>query len=522
MRCWTIAALALILLSYVGAVPAMSQERWPASPLLAPTHWAVQAAARTEAMGLAPEYLPAQVAVPRHVVAAALANAAERVDDGSANPATAGMVEGWLARFREEFPEFRGAGESGGAGDGGAGDGGAGDAGAADGGAGAVRLLGSSAGVGSVLARGVGAPGLHEFPPDRTGATPIGDRSELLARAELAAALGGWFTVAATPELATDGARLDRAELTAGWGGVRISAGRAPVGYGPGAGGGVILSGFAPLDRLELSTTTPTRLPGWLGWLGPFAAHTFAAVLPDDRHPGSPWLWGVSASARPHPRFTISGHRALMIGGDGVAEPTTAADIIPAILGKNIVGVNQIASASFRLRLPTEGIAPLAVYCEWGAEDSAGSPFQAPGLICGGYSAALPGLPQVALGLEHAQFGARAEGGPPWYRHHMFPGNWALDEGPLGHPLGGEGRQWLLYGDLAGFAGRLRMDGELFWRERTGENLYVPGREGWSTGVTGELVWRVLPNGDLLLSGSREEGDGWAESRLRILSKIMF
>ena len=75
----------------------------PASPLLPPEHWAVRAAARAEAMGLADNYLPAQRAVPRAVVFAVLAHADAMAAD---RPGLARLTAGWVARFREEFREY--------------------------------------------------------------------------------------------------------------------------------------------------------------------------------------------------------------------------------------------------------------------------------------------------------------------------------------------------------------------------------------------------------------------------------
>lgn len=546
-----LAIAALLAAALTAAQPASGQSTdppgtGPASPLLPPGHWAVEAAARLEAMGLAPDHLPAQAAVPRSAVADALKSAAARVESDREErgrldagrrdeerrraaehaatdrpsvqlPSTgpvASMVRGWWRRFAAEFPEFGGPG-------------------AADptaetrqtgdtAGAPAVALLGGSAGAGLEMRKGAAGPGLGEFMPDLTGATPLPDRTRAVGRGEAAVGVGGWGAAYIAPMVRIDGARIERAELVLGWRGIRASIGRAEIGWGVGRGGGVIFSGLLPLDRVEISTAAPVRLPGWLELLGPFAFHAFTGPLPSARHPGSPWLAGGSASAKPHPRFTISVHRALVAGGAGVDERMGAGEVFEALIGRNVVGVNQIASTSFRFRLPTEGVIPISVYCEWGAEDTAGAPFDAPGLICGGASPSLPPVPTMTLGLEHAQLGARPANGPPWYRHHMFPGNWAMDEGTLGHPLGGEGRQWLVYSRMSAFGGTLDLDGSAFLRTRTGENLYLPGRAGESRGLMATAVWRVHPRAELRLAGSREAGDGWAESHLEIFSRMLF
>ncbi|HEU4885686.1 MAG TPA: hypothetical protein VFT45_25855, partial [Longimicrobium sp.] len=75
-----------------------------ASPLLPAGHWAVRAAERAKAMGLAPGWFPAQDAAPRGVVMDALEQAAEAGSQRSAR--VAALTQGWVDRFREEFPEY--------------------------------------------------------------------------------------------------------------------------------------------------------------------------------------------------------------------------------------------------------------------------------------------------------------------------------------------------------------------------------------------------------------------------------
>lgn len=490
-------ALVAGLLAVAQASAGQTPGTGATSPLLPPRHWAVDAAARVEAMGLAPGYLPAQAAVPRTLVAAALREAAERVK--SENPAWSLLIEGWLSRLVEEFPDL-------------------GDRASPGGG---IRLLGSKAAVGGQFSRGTAGPGTHLLPEERTGATALPDRTGVRSGLDLAIGLGTTGAVWIRPAVGSDGFTIDGAEAVLRWGSLRASIGRAEVGWGTGVGGGTILGG-AQLDRVELSTVAPLRLPGPLGLLGPFAIHTFVSRLPEDRHPGGPVLMGTTASARPHPRFTISAHRALMVGGTAVEQKMGVDEIIPALIGKNVPGADQIASTSLSLRIPTEAWIPFSVYCEWGAEDSAGAPFESPGLICGGVSPALPGAPGVSAGIEHAQFGAAPVNGPPWYRHLNFPGGWALDEAPLGHPLGGEGKQWLLHSNLSGFESRLEVEVRAFRRERRGDNLFMPGRPGESTGFSASARWRYTPRAEVLLSSSIERGAGWREHGASALWQVLF
>lgn len=471
---------------------AASAQEIPSSPLLPRDHWAVEAARRLDDLGLAPGYLPPQMLVPRHLVAHAFAEAVERSDGVAAD--LAALILAWRTRFVEEFPEFEratGAGPSDSAHP-----------------APALRY-GGTVGGGAAVERGVASPGLYEFEPARTGATPVPDAAGAFLAADLEVAHGTALAAQAAGSLGLDGFELDRGEAIVGWRALRLSVGREAVGYGPGTGGGVVLGGEHPLDRVELSTAEPVGL----GVFGPAAFQLFAGRLPEPRHPGHPWLAGAAATLRPVDRVTLSIQRALMMAGDSAGGPLQPGDFVPAFFGQNVEEVDQVLSVAGRVRLPTESVLPLTVYCEWGAEDSAGAPFDAPGLICGGDVPALPFAPGLALGLEHAQLGARPVNGPPWYRHSRFPGGWALDEGPLGHPLGGEGRQWLAHAALSTLEGLLDLDVRGFRRMRTGENLYLPGRAGRSHGGSVSVFWHVLPVIDLAGRVHHERGDGWSETR---------
>jgi len=58
---------------------------------------------------------------------------------------------------------------------------------------------------------------------------------------------------------------------------------------------------------------------------------------------------------------------------------------------------------------------------------------------------------------------------------------------------------------------RLRLNGQAFARTREGENLFVPGREGRSTGASLGAALRVQARSDIRLDAFRESGAGWSE-----------
>jgi len=176
---------------------------------------------------------------------------------------------------------------------------------------------------------------------------------------------------------------------------------------------------------------------------------------------------------------------------------------------------NQVVSLSGRFRLPTERWLPLTAYLEWGAEDGAGAWRDVPGRVMGLRVPAIPGAERWSLAVERATFAGRCCGNPEWYRHGGFGGNWSGEEVPLGHPLGGHGEEISLHGAGVAVGGRLRLEAELFRRDRGAENLYAPGREGRSRGGRGAVAWQPTRAAELFVELADEQGSGWTERSLR-------
>jgi hypothetical protein len=465
-----------------------------ASPHLPDRHWSMDALWRAESLGLLEGFLPAQRTVPRYAAGAALLRAREAAARDA--PWLAPLVDGWYSRFLEEFPDFAarlGAGSD------------------------ASPLGGSRVSAGYERWNGRVAPGINHFPPDRTGPLPLAELDHPIASATLSTA-GRHLALEVAPRLRGGEVDLrvaDAALAARGW---MLSVGRRPIGYGADGGEGVVLSGGVPVDRIQVETVSPIRFGTWLRPLGAASVHAFFGRLPEERHPGRPFFWGGRGALKPHPRVNISVQRAAMFGGDGSEIPVTAHNLLRMLVGSIRGGPfeDQIVSVMGRYHLPSEAILPLTVYLEWGAEDGAGALRDVPGRLWGIAAPALPMLPQASLGLEYATFGAACCGNPPWYRHYGFPGNWAGDDRPLGHRLGGQGSELRVRSraDLAG--ARLRLDAEVFRREREGDNLFAPERGGQSNGLAVGTAWRVHPGADLVASVAEERGDGWAERRLEL------
>ncbi|MQA90703.1 MAG: hypothetical protein GEU90_10770 [Gemmatimonas sp.] len=463
-------------------------------PLLDPGHWAVVAAERLRAAGFAEGYLPAQKATPLEQVERVLREAVPAASQR--NPEVAGLASAWHARLLEEFGGLSAIGSTE---------------------TPLVNPVGIRVGVGVATRRGVVAPGTGEFEPERSGALPLSDRTRPMLVGDIAASVGR--SVGVSVGLAVDDERLDleRVELAAGWRGMRASIGRVPIAYAHGRGGGVLLSGNVPLDAIQLGTREAFRLPWILAAIGPVSLHTFLGRMFDDRHPGEPYIWGGSVLFEPHSRMTLGIHRAALFGGEGSA-PITARRVLNMLIGRvsELGFEDQIVSVSGRFNLPTESVLPVTAYLEWGAEDAANAWIDVPGLVGGAWIPSLPFAPEAGLGVEYAHFATSCCGNPEWYRHWSFVGSWASGDVTLGHPVGGNGTELMIYGSGDFFDARLRIDATAFQRDRRAENLFVPGRTGESNGGTLTVGVRATPSWEIRLEGALEDGTEWTERQVRV------
>jgi hypothetical protein len=160
---------------------------------------------------------------------------------------------------------------------------------------------------------------------------------------------------------------------------------------------------------------------------------------------------------------------------------------------------------------PALGSWPLVLYGEWGVGDLAEQKTKMPALVGGLEIPGFPGARWLNLGFEATSF-AEADGSRrPWYDHRVF-GTWTDDGRLMAHGLGGEGTEYRLYGGADVRDALVRIESQLFQRDRTGGNLFAPEREGSSTGFGWTVRWRVAPSVDVETSGVVESGSGWTES----------
>ena len=459
----------------------------PASPLLPPDHWAVKAAERLHEVGLNPSWMPAQRAAPILAVARALESAVADAER-DASPYLQ-VARSWLDRFHQEWP---GVSTRDGAPDGQRRSGSLGVSPSVGFESGSTRNATRPSGApGTVL---LTAPGSNGF-VSGTGAATWGDH----------------FAAGATLHATAWMLEARSLEAVVAAGSVQLSVGRSPVGYGPNEIGGVVASGSAAIDRVELMTTSPFRLPWILGTLGDFTFDTVIARFPEARHPYTPLFWEFQLQWRPLPRLTLAAIRGFMFGGaiwDGIPPGQVPLALLAL---RNYLG-NNVYSGSIQYRLPTEPLLPLTVKLDWGSDDEAAAAWKWPGLVAGISAPMLPGLP-ASLGVEYAYFGKGI--GPPhdpfgWYAHSQYVGGWATGETPLGDPLGGNGRALRLVGSADALDARLRLAGAAWVEDRFADNLYAPAAAGRSVGGRAEVELRMRSS-SFGVRGSYERGrDGWS------------
>jgi len=299
-------------------------------------------------------------------------------------------------------------------------------------------------------------------------------------------------------------------------------AGRSAPGYGPGRHGSQVLSGDREVLGGGLATMRPFRLPWILDALGDVHAETFLGALERNREIDDPLLWGMRVSAVPHPRFGFGVSRAAMFGGDGNegSDFTHFLEILVLERSGGLPAENQTGALDFWFRPPL-GELPLVAAVEWGADDTAGALFQVPVIVAGLEVPAWPGLAALGAAFEATWFAKQGGGNGPSYWHGFFPAGWAVKGEPLGHPLGGEGTEFLLGLDLR-VREATRMSLDVFRRERGSQNLYAPVWEGVSNGAELRVDFQPSRLGEISVLTYVEEGNGWTRGGGSLAARVRF
>ena len=300
-----------------------------------------------------------------------------------------------------------------------------------------------------------------------------------------------------------------------GFKGVQAWAGRRQFGYGPGQSGGIVLTGVRA-DGGGIQSARPFDLPWILHHLGPATIDVSLTSI-DLQHSFDNVLLLVNrGTIEPHRRFRLGVTRAAMFGGEGNGELDWF-DVFSVLVGKHAGDVaseleNQIVSLDAVWRIPVERWLPLRTYVEWGFEDSAGAWTNVPGVLFGVEVPAVPGVPGLGLAVEAVHFDRSCCGNPIWYRHSSFHDGWSVDGRPLGHPLGGHGREIGMTGTYDFREGRARAGGRMAFRDRGEETPYAPDRIGRSVLVEAGVQARIFSGLEVRVGGRSEVGEDWHET----------
>ncbi len=473
----------------------------PASPFLPPDHWARAAVEQLDAYGLITAGFDPGVRVISRGRVTELFAIAHVNADGRA-PEFASLVRAYEQRFREEYDPNTAAGSAFG-----------------------VRHVGSEALVGYTRAAGIVHAGFgYDNATNWTGPRTQRDTSGALALGTINALLGRYAAISISPRVAGSSIGVSEGYLALERWHLGAWAGRRGTGFGPGPGSGLLWNEHVALTGAGMYLPRPVHFPAFLRAMGWIQLESFIAMAGDTAPYRNPFLWGARGSMTPHPRLTIGFNRAAMFGGSGNA-PVTLKNLARTFVGINSAGksaankqisffANQLFSMDVRYRVPVPALFPV-IYGEAAMDDGAGMYHNVPGIRLGTYIPGIPGARTLGLGVERTSFAHSCCGNPAWYRNFSFTNGWAEDGRPLGHPLGGNGVEWRLYGRASFVAARVTLALDLFARDRGAENLFAPARAGSSRGAEGQLSVRMIPTADLVVSVSGEDGArGWSSSSL--------
>ena len=247
-----------------------------------------------------------------------------------------------------------------------------------------------------------------------------------------------------------------------------VWGGRRAVGYATGVTGGLVLTTLPRIDGVGIDATP----------LDALRADLFAGRVSANGHVSKPWALGMRIHVTPHDRLDFGVTRIAVFGSmedEGVSVRQIAEVLIAANLEPPYAD-DQVASIDARWRPPL-GVMPLEIYGEWALHDiDPGVLIDMPAFTLGVRLPALPGARALSATLEHTQLSGSCCLNPPWYYHFELADSWTMRGEPLGHPLGGHGREWLIA--FAAATPRLLAHASAAWRTRGHENLYAPTRAG--------------------------------------------
>lgn len=226
--------------------------------------------------------------------------------------------------------------------------------------------------------------------------------------------------------------------------------GRDSMWWGQGDRGTLILTDNAPpLDMLKVSNPTPSFLPWFFSYLGPFKYTLFCAVLENDRDYPYTRYGGARIDFKPTPNLEIGMSHTFQFGGTGSPSSSSFLNYLELVsLSKTATNdlENHEVAIDFRYRMPF--LQNAEVYAEYGGEDTGLKPnireflFQDIGYILGVYFPKITGDGRTDLRIEYAddvnEPGSKLRG--MWYTHSVYTSGMTYQGLILGHPMGPDAR----------------------------------------------------------------------------------
>ncbi len=461
----------------------------PASPFISSGHWSHQVLRRLDNAGLLPSGADvARQSIPQEEIAGWLAYA-----DSAAGTR-------YLENFREEYKAAK------------------------------RGFVQRQVFVGGRTRDGAVAPGTGYDTANWAGARTLDDDTDILYGVSFGLTYAPHFALAVNSGFAGGEPDEPETQLIAAAGYVGAWFGFRKLGYGVGNGGGLVVNDYVNqhgnFPQFGVFVPRPLRLP-LLGAMR-FEMHAGKVDnvlnLNDSERDIEPWFWTARGSVEPFGIVRIGINRGMIFGGDGNT-PVTFERVL-----NNIVGfytndgesnfANQVISIDFRVRVP--GF-PVSAYLDWGSDDAAGGWWDVPAILAGAEFTHVDSTFDIAVGAEHVQFARSCCGNSIWYRNAWFRGSWADGDELLGHPLGGHGAEWRVFGNGSWMRGRVNAHAALFTRRRREENILVPAWAGRSTGIAGGGDVRITANIRLLIGGEFEKGSNdWTAARLSAAARRRF
>jgi hypothetical protein len=360
------------------------------------------------------------------------------------------------------------------------------------------------------------APGAGFFHgEDWTGATVLPGQQELYVGGSLGVQLGSRLAAHLAVRVSPDSTRLRESHAVTALGPVALWAGNRRFKFGP-TSGGFVLGGNVDFTGGGLFLRDPIRLPWVFRHLGPFNFETFLSRLDQNGRRNNPWFWAARGSIQPASSLILGLNRGSIFGGEGVR--FRLVDLLEMIAGgyggEKGEFENQVVSLDARLLIRSQ-VQPVELYAEWATDDGHGMWYKAPAITAGVLLPVLPGWSNGFASIEAAYMGPkRACCNTHWYRNVYFRGSWSKDNAPMGHALGGHGKELALALGTDELAGQLRVRARLVYRDRGAANIYSPEREGSSLGGMASVNWR-MGRAEAALSTELEDGHDWRATALR-------